>query len=624
MKKFFVSFALFAALIFVVSCSGGSKNNDSTDTTDSGETVTDEDAVDTDATDNEPTGDTTPDGGDTTHDGGDSTSDEDADSGATEQTESEKCVAAGGTYIVSESGETCTKITKCQNKPKHAEWNGESSYTQTYADGKWSAETATEHNDTAGTCRFKCRANYVWRENICQSKFPVCNTDTVSFPCIDPETDYIWSHRSNDKSWNDAVSYCESLNTNKYGGFDSGWHLPNISELRTIVLNENLKTGGLCGVVDNGSEVCLDYSSCFTDEVCVSEGKQSYGKLDNDNDFVGLWSSSYVNDSYVWCMVLSSAAAGIVYSSDFDISNAVRCVRNSATQITGCAAVGGIWDETEEQCTRPCSAKPVHTVWNGDGAYPATYSNGAWSAEKATEHNDTAGTCHYKCAENYFWDESTSTCVTPCGQCGNDENIAGCSATSLTVYTCECKAGSTWNASESKCLVDPNNLPECSAESAKPCIDSSTNDKYIWSAKSGSEMKWKDADGSGNDIYPAKSYCENLTEAGFSDWRLPNISELRTLIKDCSGTQMPGGTCGVIDTGTSSTSCLEDNCWKESDCASCSDDLTGGHSKFGETGWFWSSSIKSDTSDYVWFVDFGNGMVLGNIIGNSNNVRCVR
>ena len=40
MKNFFVSFALFAALIFVVSCGGGSKNNDSSDTTDSGETVT--------------------------------------------------------------------------------------------------------------------------------------------------------------------------------------------------------------------------------------------------------------------------------------------------------------------------------------------------------------------------------------------------------------------------------------------------------------------------------------------------------------------------------------------------------------------------------------------------------
>ncbi|MBQ4438914.1 DUF1566 domain-containing protein [bacterium] len=46
MKKFFVSFVLFAALIFVISCGGGSKTGDNTDT---GEVVTDEDTVDTDS-----------------------------------------------------------------------------------------------------------------------------------------------------------------------------------------------------------------------------------------------------------------------------------------------------------------------------------------------------------------------------------------------------------------------------------------------------------------------------------------------------------------------------------------------------------------------------------------------
>ncbi len=56
MKKCFISCALFAALIFVVSCGGGSKINDKTDT---GDTVTDEDEVDTDSTDMEPTEPTT-------------------------------------------------------------------------------------------------------------------------------------------------------------------------------------------------------------------------------------------------------------------------------------------------------------------------------------------------------------------------------------------------------------------------------------------------------------------------------------------------------------------------------------------------------------------------------------
>ena len=42
MKKFLVVFAVLAVLIFVISCGGGSKTNDTTGT---GDTVTDEDAV---------------------------------------------------------------------------------------------------------------------------------------------------------------------------------------------------------------------------------------------------------------------------------------------------------------------------------------------------------------------------------------------------------------------------------------------------------------------------------------------------------------------------------------------------------------------------------------------------
>lgn len=96
MKKIFATFALFAALIFVVSCGGGSKTGDTSDT---GETVTDEDGDTADsepADDSELSGDTepddpdnsdttpdnsdtTPDNGDTQPDSGDSQPDNDAD-----------------------------------------------------------------------------------------------------------------------------------------------------------------------------------------------------------------------------------------------------------------------------------------------------------------------------------------------------------------------------------------------------------------------------------------------------------------------------------------------------------------------------------------------------------------
>ena len=50
-----------------------------------------------------------------------------------------------------------------------------------------------------------------------------------------------------------------------------------------------------------------------------------------------------------------------------------------------------------------------------------------------------------------------------------------------------------------------------------------TVDGKMWSSRSSSTYTWSDA----------VSYCDNLTEGGYSDWRLPNINELRTLIKNC-------------------------------------------------------------------------------------------
>ena len=61
-------------------------------------------------------------------------------------------------------------------------------------------------------------------------------------------------------------------------------------------------------------------------------------------------------------------------------------------------------------------------------------------------------------------------------------------------------------------------------------------DGNIWSARSLDSLEWEDA----------VSYCKNLTELGYSDWRLPTVNELRTLIQNCSYTET-GGSCEITD-----------------------------------------------------------------------------
>lgn len=134
-----------------------------------------------------------------------------------------------------------------------------------------------------------------------------------------------------------------------------------------------------------------------------------------------------------------------------------------------------------------------------------------------------------------------------------------------------------------------------------------TIDGKMWSSMASSYMKWQDA----------VDYCDNLNESGYSDWHLPTISELRTLIKNCPGSQT-GGSCGVTD------SCLSGGCVNDA-CGGCDFDESGGHSKLGDTDCLWSSSIFADNTDTAWIVSFNFGY-LNNYYKTepSCDVRCVR
>jgi len=115
----------------------------------------------------------------------------------------------------------------------------------------------------------------------------------------------------------------------------------------------------------------------------------------------------------------------------------------------------------------------------------------------------------------------------------------------------------------------------------------------------------------------AVAYCEELDLDGFTDWTLPTIYELRSLVVDCPDTEL-GGTCQVNDT------CLESYCIYG--CHGCEaggcyqPDLFLGCDAIA----YWSSSLIANAEGEGWILNFQDGNVAGQWHTFNLRVRCVR
>ena len=191
-----------------------------------------------------------------------------------------------------------------------------------------------------------------------------------------------------------------------------------------------------------------------------------------------------------------------------------------------------------------------------------------------------------------------------------------------------------------------------------------------WSEAAKDSMTWEEA----------KKYCENLGENGHTDWHLPTIDELRALIVNCETTE-PMGNCLVSEkeetcrqSGTEEPECFtapncyapnntkheelnhltwddlnpapiklaqdensnsleycknclvfdaeKENCRECADCKGCQDGKN--HSSFGDSGWFWSSSARSDDAIVAFRVNFDTGEVGNYNKDHKYKVRCIR
>jgi len=135
-----------------------------------------------------------------------------------------------------------------------------------------------------------------------------------------------WSSHSLDiMTWNEAISYCRNLNEDGY----SDWRLPNIDELRTLVINRQTALGEACKVSEKKG--CLS-SKCQNIEACAEAygfgklEKYADGRYSKLGDSAAMWSSSSVSDKSYSAWIIFFASGAVIYDSK-ESGYFIRCVR---------------------------------------------------------------------------------------------------------------------------------------------------------------------------------------------------------------------------------------------------------------------------------------------------------
>ena len=139
-----------------------------------------------------------------------------------------------------------------------------------------------------------------------------------------------------------------------------------------------------------------------------------------------------------------------------------------------------------------------------------------------------------------------------------------------------------------------------------------------------SGLMWQVTPSKNEDLPVGIAHCQNLGLGGLSGWRLPTISELRTLIRGCTATET-GGSCGVTDL------CLDRSC-EDASCDSCPSGFGPINGCYGPPELpggcdaFWSRSLFNDPvyEGWGWFVHFAAGYVHESPGDGRYSVRCVR
>lgn len=484
-----------------------------------------------------------------------------------------------------------TRTANCTGLLANTIWNTVSSITQTWNGSSWLPVTTGSYNTTASSaeCRFKCKTNYTWDGSKCEA-----NTRTASCTDIPANASWnsvsaiiqTWNGEdwtpSNTSTYNTTSSTSEC----RYKCADS-YHTENggascISNTKTasctgLITNATWNSVSSITQTWNGSTWVPTTTGTYNEESSSSECRY---KCDNTHYWYNSQCTSPCDyepcDEVANSTAVCNATSWRDYSCECDNRyywsypqcKQQKALGNICTGVTVCHN-GGNYGQT-----MTCPTSPSADFYGQDAQYaakgkciPVTLSVETISDQNVViDHNTGLEWQQEISSGNYSWEEAVNYC--------NNLNYGGHDSgwrlptpqELLTIYVAlddpnyftEISHMSLWSSKTS--VSDPEYawiLGENSITTAfdfvstlSKTLDDRVKVRCVWGkdllslssfttttvnsnivlTDSTTGLMWQKDYVSGKTWKEALSYCENLTYAGYSDWRLPNRNELASLI----------------------------------------------------------------------------------------------
>ncbi|MBQ3369056.1 DUF1566 domain-containing protein [bacterium] len=378
-----------------------------------------------------------------------------------------------------------TKTSGCTGLPTNAQWNTATSITQTWNGTSWTPTTTGTYNTTESSteCRYKCKEHYSWKNSQC-----VADTQTANCSGLPANS-----------VWNTASSITQTWN-------GSSWNPSTTGSYNTTASTTE------CRYKCNSSSH-RENSSCVSNTRTANcTGLPTGAVWNTASSITQTWNGSSWNPSTT--------------GSYNTTASTTECRYKCGTNYT--------WDKTNLKCkanskVSNCTGLPSNADWNTVSTISQTWNGSSWQPTTTASYNATASTayCRFKCVQYFKWDGSkcvidsdsqfvpVSRVCTGQTKCYNNSGTITCPTSSSADFFGQ----DAYYASLGYCAPQNFSL-EGSNASRMVVVDNNTG--LMWqqttlhSATSPSKAE--------------ETYCSQYTYGGYSDWRLPTIPEILSIV----------------------------------------------------------------------------------------------